>query len=111
MSVLDTFDLKGKTALVTGCKRDIDRITMAIANERSGRGVKVDAIAPGYISTAKPQAHREDPVRSEQIMARIPAGRWGDPEDGKGPVGFLASDAARYMHGTTMLVDGGWMGH
>ena len=69
-----------------------------------------NAIAPGYISTDNTEALRNDPTRSEQILARIPAGRWGEPGDFAGPVVFLASDAAAYMHGTVMLVDGGWMG-
>ena len=91
-------------------KGGIGQLTMALANEWAGQGVNVNAIAPGYIATDNTQALREDPVRSEQILARIPAGRWGDPNDFKGPVVFLASDAANYVHGTVMLVDGGWMG-
>ncbi|MEM9412421.1 MAG: SDR family oxidoreductase, partial [Planctomycetota bacterium] len=91
-------------------KGGIGQLTMALANEWAGKGVNVNAIAPGYIATDNTQALRDDPVRSEQILARIPAGRWGAPEDFKGPVVFLASDAAKYVHGTVMLVDGGWMG-
>lgn len=91
-------------------KGGIGQLTMALANEWAGKGVNVNAIAPGYIATDNTQALRDDPVRSEQILARIPAGRWGKPDDFKGPVVFLASDAARYVHGTTLLVDGGWMG-
>ncbi|MCL4136959.1 UNVERIFIED_CONTAM: hypothetical protein GTU68_024876 [Idotea baltica] len=91
-------------------KGGIGQLTMALANEWAGKGVNVNAIAPGYIATDNTEALREDPVRSEQILARIPAGRWGEPDDFKGPVVFLASEAARYVHGTTLLVDGGWMG-
>ncbi len=91
-------------------KGGIGQLTMAFANEWAGKGVNVNAIAPGYIATDNTQALRDDPVRSEQILARIPAGRWGEPDDFKGPAVFLASDAANYVHGTTLLVDGGWMG-
>ncbi|QDU71446.1 SDR family NAD(P)-dependent oxidoreductase [Mucisphaera calidilacus] len=91
-------------------KAGIGRLTMALANEWAGRGVNVNAIAPGYIATDNTQALRDDPVRSEQILARIPAGRWGQPDDFKGPAVFLASSASDYCHGTTLLVDGGWMG-
>ena len=100
----------GKTALVTGCKRGIGQLTKAFANEWAGKGVNVNAVAPGYIDTDINKALRNDPVRSEQIRVRIPAGRWGQPQDFKGPVVFLASDAAAYVHGTVLLVDGGWMG-
>lgn len=91
-------------------KGGIGQLTMALANEWAGKGVNVNAIAPGYIATDNTEALRNDPVRSEQILTRIPAGRWGDPDDFKGPVVFLASEAAKYVHGTTLLVDGGWMG-
>lgn len=91
-------------------KGGIHQLTMALANEWAGRGVNVNAIAPGYIATDNTQALRDDPARAQSILARIPAGRWGEPEDFKGPVVFLASEAARYMHGTTLIVDGGWMG-
>lgn len=91
-------------------KGGVQQLAMAFANEWASKGVNVNAIAPGYIATDNTRALREDPVRSEQILARIPAGRWGDPDDFKGPVVFLASGAANYVHGTTLLVDGGWMG-
>ena len=91
-------------------KGGIGQLTKALANEWAGRGVNVNAIAPGYIATDNTEALRNDPVRSEQILARIPAGRWGSPEDFKGPVVYLASDASRYVHGEIHLVDGGWMG-
>jgi 2-deoxy-D-gluconate 3-dehydrogenase len=91
-------------------KGAIGQMTMAFANEWASKGVNVNAIAPGYISTDNTEALRNDPERAESILSRIPAGRWGEPEDFAGPIVFLCSDAANYMHGTTMLVDGGWMG-
>ncbi len=91
-------------------KGAIGQMTMAFANEWAGKGVNVNAIAPGYISTDNTEALRNDPQRAESILSRIPAGRWGEPEDFAGPIVFLCSEAAAYMHGTTMLVDGGWMG-
>ncbi len=91
-------------------KGGVGQLTMAFANEWAGQGVNVNAIAPGYIATDNTAALRDDPVRNEQILTRIPAGRWGAPEDFKGPVVFLASEASRYVHGTVLLVDGGWMG-
>lgn len=91
-------------------KGGIDQLTKALANEWAGKGVNVNAIAPGYISTDNTEALRADPVRSRQILDRIPAGRWGEPDDFKGPVVFLASRASDYVHGTILLVDGGWMG-
>ncbi|WP_366182521.1 SDR family NAD(P)-dependent oxidoreductase [Flavobacterium ovatum] len=91
-------------------KGAIGQLTMAFANEWAGKGVNVNAIAPGYINTDNTEALRNDPVRSASILGRIPAGRWGKPEDFAGPTVFLCSEAASYMHGTTMLVDGGWMG-
>ena len=91
-------------------KGGIARLTMALANEWAGKGINVNAIAPGYISTDNTAALREDKDRSSSILGRIPAGRWGEPEDFKGPVVFLASDASNYVHGTILTVDGGWMG-
>ena len=91
-------------------KGGIARLTMALANEWAGKGINVNAIAPGYISTDNTAALREDKERSSSILGRIPAGRWGEPEDFKGPVVFLASDASNYVHGTILTVDGGWMG-
>lgn len=91
-------------------KGAIGQLTMALSNEWAGKGVQVNAIAPGYISTDNTEALRNDPVRSRSILDRIPAGRWGEPGDFKGPVVFLASAASDYMTGSVMLVDGGWMG-
>lgn len=91
-------------------KGGIGQLTKALANEWAGKGVNVNAIAPGYIATDNTEALRNDASRSRQILERIPAGRWGTPEDFKGPAVFLASAASDYVHGTTVLVDGGWMG-
>mgnify|MGYP000421601660 CR=1 FL=1 len=91
-------------------KGAIGQLTKALSNEWAGKGVNVNAIAPGYISTDNTEALRDDPVRSEQILSRIPAGRWGKPEDFVGPTVFLASEAASYVNGETLVVDGGWMG-
>ncbi len=91
-------------------KGGIARLTMALANEWASQGINVNAIAPGYISTDNTAALREDKDRSASILGRIPAGRWGDPNDFKGPVVFLASEASNYVHGTILTVDGGWMG-
>jgi 2-deoxy-D-gluconate 3-dehydrogenase len=91
-------------------KGAIGQLTKAFANEWASKGINVNAIAPGYIATDNTTALREDEGRSRSIMERIPAGRWGEPDDFKGPVVFLASDASSYMHGHVMTVDGGWMG-
>lgn len=91
-------------------KGAVGSLVKAFANEWAAKGVNVNAIAPGYISTDNTEALRADPDRSAAILSRIPAGRWGEPADFKGPVVFLASDAARYVHGTILTVDGGWMG-
>ena len=91
-------------------KGAVGQLTMAFANEWASKGVNVNAIAPGYISTDNTEALRNDPERSTSILSRIPAGRWGEATDFAGPTVFLASDAASYMHGSIMLVDGGWMG-
>lgn len=91
-------------------KGAIGQITMAFANEWAAKGVNVNAIAPGYISTDITGDLRENPDRADAILSRIPAGRWGNPEDLAGPVVFLCSDASSYMHGSIILVDGGWMG-
>lgn len=91
-------------------KGGVAQLAKALANEWAGKGVNVNAIAPGYIATDVTAALRADPVRSEQILVRIPAGRWGNPEDLKGAVVFLASAASDYVHGEILTVDGGWMG-
>lgn len=85
-------------------------LVKALANEWASQGVNVNGIAPGYVSTDNTEALRKDAVRSKSILDRIPAGRWGEPDDFRGPVVFLASGAADYVHGTILTVDGGWMG-
>lgn len=85
-------------------------LVKAFANEWASKGINVNGIAPGYISTDNTEALRNDPVRSKSILDRIPAARWGEPEDFKGPIVFLCSPAAAYVHGTILTVDGGWMG-
>lgn len=91
-------------------KGGIGQLTKALANEWAGKGVQVNAIAPGYVRTDNTQALQDDPVRSGAILERIPAGRWGNPADFKGPVVFLASSASDYVNGEILVVDGGWMG-
>ncbi|MGB1470944.1 MAG: SDR family oxidoreductase [Candidatus Puniceispirillaceae bacterium] len=91
-------------------KGGIGQLTKALANEWAGKGVNVNAIAPGYIATDNTQALQDDEQRYKAILERIPAGRWGKPEDFGGPAVFLASDAANYVHGEVLVVDGGWMG-
>jgi 2-deoxy-D-gluconate 3-dehydrogenase len=91
-------------------KGAIAQLTKALANEWAGRGVNVNAIAPGYMRTDNTRALSEDPVRYQQILDRIPAGRWGNPGDLAGAVVFLASPASDYVHGHVLVVDGGWMG-
>lgn len=93
----------------TASKSAVAGLVKAFANEWAGRGVNINGIAPGYIATNNTQALREDPVRSKSILDRIPAGRWGEPADFKGPVVFLCSEASSYMNGHVMVVDGGWM--
>ena len=91
-------------------KGGIKQLTMAFANEWASKGVTVNAIAPGYIATDNTKALREDPVRNKAILDRIPAGRWGKPDDLMGTVVFLCSDASNYLNGSVVTVDGGWMG-
>ena len=91
-------------------KGGIGQLTKALANEWSGSGVNVNAIAPGYIVTDNTEALHTDPERYNAILERIPAGRWGTPEDFAGPAVFLASRASEYVNGEILTVDGGWMG-
>jgi len=91
-------------------KGGVAQLTKAFANEWAGRGVNVNAIAPGYVATDNTLALRADPVRSQQILSRIPAGRWASSEDFQGAAVFLASEASAYVHGAVLLVDGGWLG-
>ena len=91
-------------------KGAIGSLVKALSNEWAGKGVCVNAIAPGYIATDNTKALQENPDRNQAILARIPIDRWGTPEDFKGPAVFLSSDASNYVSGEILLVDGGWMG-
>jgi 2-deoxy-D-gluconate 3-dehydrogenase len=91
-------------------KGGIVQLTKALANEWASHGINVNAIAPGYMQTDNTKALRDDPQRNKQITERIPAGRWGTPEDMGGAAVFLASPASDYVHGHVLVVDGGWMG-
>jgi 2-dehydro-3-deoxy-D-gluconate 5-dehydrogenase len=93
----------------TASKSGIAGLTRALANEWAGRGVNVNAVAPGYIGTDNTRPLQDDKVRSAEILARIPAGRWGSPGDLAGPIVFLSSAAADYVHGAVLPVDGGWL--
>jgi 2-deoxy-D-gluconate 3-dehydrogenase len=93
----------------TASKHAIAGLTKALCNEWAGRGVNVNAIAPGYMDTDLNVALRANPERNRQISERIPAGRWGKPEDMAGAVVFLASPASDYLHGHLLIVDGGWL--
>lgn len=91
-------------------KGGVKQLVMAFANEWAAKGVNVNGIAPGYIRTDLTAALRNDSARAKSILDRIPAGRWGEPEDIASSVVFLASPAAEYIHGTILAVDGGWLG-
>ena len=90
-------------------KGGVAQLTKAFSNEWAAKGINVNAIAPGYMATDNTEALRNDPVRSQQILARIPAGRWGEPEDVAGAAVFLCSAASDYVHGQVLAVDGGWL--
>ncbi len=98
-----------RVASYTAAKSGLAGLTRLLACEWAGRGINVNAIAPGYFVTNNTAAIRADSARDAQILARIPAGRWGEPEDIGGAAVFLASDAARYVHGAILPVDGGWL--
>jgi 2-deoxy-D-gluconate 3-dehydrogenase len=91
-------------------KGGVAQLTKALANEWAARGINVNAIAPGYMATDNTAALRDDPVRSRQILERIPAARWGTPADLAGAVIFLASPSSDYVNGQVLAVDGGWLG-
>ncbi|TWI54289.1 2-deoxy-D-gluconate 3-dehydrogenase [Pseudomonas duriflava] len=93
----------------TAAKSGLMGLTKALANEWAPHGINVNAIAPGYMATNNTAALRADKQRNADILARIPAGRWGRADDLAGPVVFLASSASDYMHGCTLAVDGGWL--
>ncbi len=91
-------------------KGALQQLIMALSNEWASKGINVNGIAPGYIETDNTEALRNDPERYRAILERIPQGRWGVPDDFKGPAVFLASRASDYVNGTILIVDGGWMG-
>jgi 2-deoxy-D-gluconate 3-dehydrogenase len=93
----------------TAAKHGVAGLTKLLANEWAAKGINVNAIAPGYIETNNTVALRADPERTRSILDRIPAGRWGAPADIAGAAVFLASPAARYIHGTILPIDGGWL--
>lgn len=93
----------------TAAKSGVAGLTRALANEWAARGINVNAIAPGYMATDNTAPLRADEERNAAILARIPAGRWGEPEDLKGTVVFLASAASDYLHGAIIPVDGAWL--
>jgi 2-deoxy-D-gluconate 3-dehydrogenase len=99
-----------RVASYTASKSGVAGLTKLLANEWAAKGINVNAIAPGYIETNNTEALRNDPERSVDILKRIPAGRWGRPEDIGGTAVYLASSAADYVHGTVLAVDGGWLG-
>lgn len=98
-----------RVASYTAAKSGLAGLTRLMANELAGRGINVNAIAPGYMATDNTEQLRADPGRSQAILARIPAGRWGTPADLAGAVVFLASPASDYVHGHILAVDGGWL--
>ena len=91
-------------------KGGVAQLTKALANEWAGKGINVNAIAPGYMRTDNTKALQQDEIRNRQILERIPAGRWGEPSDLAGAAVFLASSASDYVNGHVLVVDGGWMG-
>lgn len=98
-----------RVASYTASKSGVLGLTRLLANEWAAHGINVNAIAPGYMATANTAALRGDVQRNEEILSRVPAGRWGTPDDLAGPVVFLASPASDYVHGHTLAVDGGWL--
>lgn len=96
-------------AAYAASKGGVRTLTMEMSNELGEQGINVNALAPGYVATKMTRALREDPVRSKEILGRIPLHRWATPEDFKGPAVFLASEASDYINGVTIPVDGGWL--
>jgi len=94
----------------TASKSGVRGLTQLLANEWAKHDINVNAIAPGYMATSNTEPLRKDPNRGPAILQRIPAGRWGTPDDLKGAVVFLASEASKYVNGFTVAVDGGWLG-
>ena len=105
-----TFQGGANVVAYAAAKHAVAGMTKALANEWAGSGVNVNAIAPGYMATDNTAPLRADPARRSSISERIPAGRWGVPEDLAGAVVFLASAASDYVHGSVLVVDGGWLG-
>lgn len=112
INVASLLSLQGgiRVASYTASKSGLAGLTRLLANEWAAKGINVNAIVPGYFATNNTSALRADEDRNRQILERIPAGRWGDPEDLGGAAVFLASSASDYVHGTLLPVDGGWMG-
>jgi 2-deoxy-D-gluconate 3-dehydrogenase len=104
-----TFEGGFNISAYAAAKHGIAGLTKSLAVSWSGRGINVNCIAPGYFETSLSGPLKNDPVRGPQILDRIPAGRWGMPEELKGLAVFLASDASNYMHGSVVPVDGGWL--
>ncbi|NHK27903.1 2-dehydro-3-deoxy-D-gluconate 5-dehydrogenase KduD [Parvularcula flava] len=98
-----------RVASYTSSKSGVMGLTRLLANEWAGKGINVNAIAPGYFATNNTEALRADKTRNAEILGRIPAGRWGDPADLGGAAVFLSASASDYVHGTTLPVDGGWL--
>jgi 2-deoxy-D-gluconate 3-dehydrogenase len=98
-----------RVASYTASKSGLAGLTRLLANEWAGKGINVNAIAPGYIATNNTEALRADSDRNRQILERIPARRWGEPADLGGAAVFLASAASDYVHGHVLAVDGGWL--
>lgn len=111
INVASLLSLQGgiRVASYTASKSGLAGLTRLLANEWAAKGINVNAIAPGYFATNNTTELRADEERNQQILARIPAGRWGDPADLAGAAVFLASSASDYVHGTLLPVDGGWM--
>jgi 2-deoxy-D-gluconate 3-dehydrogenase len=111
VNIASMMSFKGGIAIsaYAASKGGVAQITKSLSNEWAGRGVTVNAIAPGYMDTRMTQSLVDDPERNAQILARIPIGRWGRPEDLAGPVLFLTSSASEYVTGHVMPVDGGWL--
>lgn len=107
---LATFQGAFTVPAYASAKGGVGQLTKALSNEWASKGINVNAIAPGYVATDMNEALINDPVRAPQILQRIPAGRWADPDDFKGPTIFLASEASLYVSGEILMVDGGWMG-
>lgn len=98
-----------RVASYTASKSGVAGLTKLLANEWAAKGINVNAIAPGYFATNNTEALRADQTRNQEILGRIPAGRWGSPDDLGGAAVFLCSSAADYVHGTVLAVDGGWL--